>query len=567
MGELRFQAKGRAKQQSESPALSDLGIEPLNILRVKVDAPRNRVDGIKAELNLLAESKIANSSQKVEFRRDLDTIASNHRLSEKEKYDTLAQIKRFWEPSAKLDESARTKLARQVARNAAKPTYIDQGDHNTCNVASLECRLYARTPSIPSKLVADLALTGQIRTADGTTVRPLSLAPDKEGRQDPVPDGQRSYASQLFQLAAANIYWNRQTTMPDGTAAGKNMIYFDQVPSGSSGNTGEQLIDISKNPPRKYELKKQATDNPRLGLEELADINAQLVGKKETDFAIIRGGGSSADGIIGVDSSDQLRQTLTRLKAENKFPVLLQVDASIKPFGSGDTNNGKFEPHAVTIVDFDAAKAQVAVDNQWGHSSDHFGETGTKSRIDCNTLFGSMRSTPPLANVAGHLWKNFKDIDSADIVQASKAGLSTALLWSSLSGSTANALTIGLKNAGATSLAAATESGAGRLLTRGGTAVGALGVAIVVNDLHKAFLLGPEHGTGKLARVGLTSVAFELGSAGGASLASTLKMTGLGKYGLLVGAGLAAATAYDATLGEGIEMMGAAVYRKVFGRR
>jgi hypothetical protein len=165
------------------------------------------------------------------------------------------------------------------------------------------------------------------------------------------------------------------------------------------------------------------------------------------------------------------------------------------------------------------------------------------------------------------LWKNFKDIDSADIVQASKAGLSTALLWSSLSGSTANALTIGLKNAGATSLAAATESGAGRLLTRGGTAVGALGVAIVVNDLHKAFLLGPEHGTGKLARVGLTSVAFELGSAGGASLASTLKMTGLGKYGLLVGAGLAAATAYDATLGEGIEMMGAAVYRKVFGRR
>jgi hypothetical protein len=90
---------------------------------------------------------------------------------------------------------------------------------------------------------------------------------------------------------------------------------------------------------------------------------------------------------------------------------------------------------------------------------------------------------------------------------------------------------------------------------------------IVANDLHKSFLLGPEFGTGKLARVGLTSVAYELGASAGTGLASTLKMTGLGKYGLIVGAGLALATAYDVSLGEGIEMMGAAAYRKIFGRR
>ena len=561
---------GQARQQPRNPFAPEPRIEQNNLSqfqRERADDPVRVTERLKVELNDLAARKIAGADNKAEFTLNVAILAANSRLSIKERQETLSQIKRLFEPNGKLPELERTKLARQVAHHAAKSTRIDQGQHNTCNVASLECRLYARSPSVPAKVVADLAMVGEIRCADGTTVKPLSLAADQEGRKDPVPDGQRSYASQLFQLAAANVYWNRQTTMPDGTYAGKNSIYFDQKPNGNSKDTGEQLIDISKNPPRKFEFKRLATDNPGLGLEELADINAQLVGKKEKDFAITKGSGSPADGILGVDSAENLKTVLTRLKSENKFPVLLQVDASIKPFGSAEPDNSKFSPHAVSIVDFDAATGLVSVDNQWGKASDHLGESGGKSRVDCRTLFNTMRNSPPLANVAAELWKNLKNVDSADVLQASKAGLSTAFLWSSLSGSSATAISSGFKHLGASSLAAATESGAGRMLARGGTTLGALGVVIVANDLHKAFQLGPEHGTGKLARVGLTSVMFELGSSAGTGLTSTLKMTGLGKYGLILGAGLAFATAYDVSLGEGIELMGANIYRKAFGRR
>ena len=92
--------------------------------------------------------------------------------------------------------------------NAAQQHEIDQGMHNTCNVTTLEQTLNRQSPDKAAQMVSEVGLTGQYKSPDGQTINldPRSLHPDGETnfRGTEAKDGNRNYASQVFDMAAIN---------------------------------------------------------------------------------------------------------------------------------------------------------------------------------------------------------------------------------------------------------------------------------------------------------------------------------------------------------------------------
>ncbi|MBX9688935.1 MAG: hypothetical protein K2X27_19665 [Candidatus Obscuribacterales bacterium] len=195
-----------------------------------------------AALAISDADKLKDFSEKL---KTFESRAAARPLSDSEVFGTYVQMARVLNPSLRLAHGDKGNLVRSMLANAADPFSIDQGGHNTCNVTAMQVRLYAQEPQTPSKVVADIAVTGQFKTADGTIIKPLSLAPDGEAQQDPVWDGGRNFASQIFQMVAINTYWNRRDTMPGGKNVGKGNIQYAQ------GDDGEYLLDVSVNPPLK----------------------------------------------------------------------------------------------------------------------------------------------------------------------------------------------------------------------------------------------------------------------------------------------------------------------------
>ncbi|MBX9721399.1 MAG: hypothetical protein K2X81_08400, partial [Candidatus Obscuribacterales bacterium] len=106
--------------------------------------------------------------------------AQEQNLSPEQVRETMAQVTRLLESRGQQgqgvqSERQRIRLAEQIMAKAAEPTSSDQGQNQTCNVTTIENRLYTREPAIAARLVADLALTGSHTTVDGTTIR---LHPD-----------------------------------------------------------------------------------------------------------------------------------------------------------------------------------------------------------------------------------------------------------------------------------------------------------------------------------------------------------------------------------------------------
>ncbi len=109
----------------------------------------------------------------------------------------------------------------QMALQAADPTSINQAHHPTCALASLEVISYYRYPELATSLVQQVLRTGKFIAADGTVIRidPFSLAAEFGAIDYSHANhysNQRSYASQVFQTTAANLYWQTTTIAPSG---------------------------------------------------------------------------------------------------------------------------------------------------------------------------------------------------------------------------------------------------------------------------------------------------------------------------------------------------------------
>lgn len=495
---------------------------------------------------------------------DFEARAIRQGISEREVIETYKEIQRILQSPEAAKLCSTVKLAREVLRNASEPTSIDQGQHPTCNVTSYECRLYARSPLLAARLVADVATGAGFQCEDGTLIKPKSIQPDDEARKDVVPNHQRNYASQLFQLTAINIYWNRQASLPEGTRPGRGNIHYCQ--DVEKGPAREYLLDCSKEPPQRVVLKIGKNDSPHIGLTEISAIDQQITRQKPQDLGIIRQSSSPAEGIIAIESHEQFQATLTRLKQENKFPVLLHVDANLKPFGSQDeSTKNTHAPHLVSITDFDPQTGLVSVDNQWGSENDFTGKPGQKPKVPVEELF---KSTKVYTMSGGEVWdemvKHLKKTTWQDVAKVGVAGITTDLAWRGAFGSyptrmIQSGLYRGYKAGIPGSLSALefTHTTSGRLAMRGATTLSTLALVYAANDVHSAFKRSTEEGVGRLVRLGEVSALYEAGAFTGLGIAHLTRLNKIAgaKWGLAVTCGIAAATVYDGIVGEPLEIV------------
>ncbi len=514
---------------------------------------------IKETLLKNAENAIPDAKKREEFAQKMEAFekrAAARNMPESEVLGTLLQIGRVLDPNNNLEHGNKSVLARSMMSNAADNTNIDQGGHNTCNVTAMQCRLYAQEPSIPSRVIADIAVGGKFVTADGTIVKPMNLDPDDEAKHDPPPDGARNYASQLFQLAAINAYWNRQDTMPGGKTVGKGNIQYAQT------KEGECLLDVSVDPPQRVKFNTIDAGQPWLDIFRISEICAQLSGKPPENFGIKRWFLSrETEGVSEVVTLSGFKERLSKYKEQNAFPVLVEVDAAKPPFGDGKG----YGPHVVTITDYDPQTGLVSVDNQWGKWADLTDLPGQGKRPTAELMFSSMNPIPPVNFMWDKVTGGLKDLKWSDAIEPSKAALSTKALGWGLSASAPWAVRGGLSYMskwgvpGAESVLAASETKLGGATLRVGTSVAALGAYAYINNLPGAFKQGTSAGMGKLTHVAGDWASFELGRTLTSKVVSFVPWAPA-RIGLSLAAGAATSTVFDHLAGEGSEIAGSWLY-------
>jgi len=367
-------AKDQVSTPSKDQVLSPTKDQVVPPAKGPVDDAR---DHLSALADSLVTSKLMKSKDSDRFKADMaafESRAGQAGLDASEVAKTYQNVRQLIEFSGQgaVDQPGRIKAAEQALHHAAYPTQIDQGRHDTCNVATVEVRTFMRNPSAATKLIADVATTGSFTSADGTkiAVDAKSLKTDEESSQNPTPDRERSYASQIFQITAANVYWQRQEADPAGNYATKGSLRFEQDPSKRgyfTNDTGERLMAYWSNPP------KELSKGPAMGASALKDIADQITGNNDDGFVIenkIKGGPNT----VQVASEKDLRDALSNIKKAGHLPAIIRVHTGNEPFLSdqgGTLSRSKGVWHVVSITAFDEQTGKVSIDNQWGKSSDH----------------------------------------------------------------------------------------------------------------------------------------------------------------------------------------------------
>jgi hypothetical protein len=279
----------------------------------------------------------------------------------------------------------RATLAEQILSRTAYPERAKQGGHQTCNVSSVEERTYATQPSAAARLVTDVALTGQYTAPDGTHVK-VDPKQDAESQKAYFGYGQREQASQIFQVAAVNVFYAKQNAQ-----TGKDLHYEEVKPEGP-GDTGERIMDYSKNPPEVVSKK-----GPNLTQPDEAAILASITGRSDKGVFLqtddhgdqLPGHSSITDQTTVIKSEQDLVKALSDAKASGNLPLIVRVYPQNEPFSSAmgaDPITGSKSSHSISIVGYDAGPPPtVKYDNPATASS-------ATDKMSVHDLFRSMHT-------------------------------------------------------------------------------------------------------------------------------------------------------------------------------
>jgi hypothetical protein len=365
-------------RRADAPLESDNAADEL-----EESVEHNDIGQERCRLSEVAARKIEDPSQLEKFNEDMITFeerATKQGVSNAEVAKTYHQLARMLEPDREtpLTSEQREALARQIIEQAADPTRIDQGQHNTCNITTIETRIYTRTPSAAAELVTDMALKGEFETLDGTVVKlpDSSLQPMTEATLDSPVYGDRSYASQIFQLTAVNVHYARENaaTTPPGQKQ------YEQIKTDVDGDNGERLFDYSSGSPIEVVINGQPARQPHLNISQYQEIHNQIAKGDDSGFLLAHSDSISHSTLENFDSEESLRTKLVEMKEAGAFPAIIRIDSWNEPFlsdsGGGEAGGSGQGWHVVTVTDFDSAADRVSIDNQWGELDDRFGERG-----------------------------------------------------------------------------------------------------------------------------------------------------------------------------------------------
>jgi hypothetical protein len=232
-------------------------------------------------------------------------------------------------------------------------------------------------PADAAKLVADVATTGEYTTADGTVVKisAHSLRPDNEASDNPPRDGARGYASQIFQVAAVNVFWQRQVRDPQGNVIAKGSIHYEQSPTRMLTDTGERLVSYANGKAEDVKDRKgNVIKQPQMRTNDVVETSNQITGRAETDV-LIENTNKPDNGWRTLDAGTEaeLRNMLADLKSKGRLPVIITVHTGNEPFKSDSraTTSSPGVWHVLSVTDIDTVTGKVSVDNEWGTGNDH----------------------------------------------------------------------------------------------------------------------------------------------------------------------------------------------------
>ena len=144
-------------------------------------------------------------------------------------------------PDAVLPLNRRLDLAEQALEHSAYPWSVAQGQNGTCNVTTIEHRIYWRSPDKNVQMLADIAQNGKYRFASGREIdlrnssgnlsvdsdSVLNIQRQNIGRYNantdaPVEganalrrDGSRDFSSEILQTAMVNNHWAKAVAVVD----------------------------------------------------------------------------------------------------------------------------------------------------------------------------------------------------------------------------------------------------------------------------------------------------------------------------------------------------------------
>lgn len=330
---------------------------------------------------------------------------------------TYRELREMLAAETKLTSNLeRAQLATEVLKQAACPININQGNHNTCAFAAIEARIYTLYPHAAAQLLRQVASTGRYLTSNSESIK-LDASNLRADNEATMPGyGNRSYASQLFQITAANIYWQRQQEDPRGIKCGVGRIYYTQKPASLllHSDTGERLqirwedgvietvVDDSGRP----------MCQPCVSLTEVQEVGTIVASSPQSTFVIAGRKFDRSQKYIPVKSMEDLRRKLTDSQTDRSMPLVAAVDSkrgwfaedptarkmaggwytledsrvkTKRPLADAVPNGGW---HAVCITGYDAINDTVSIDNFWGPHADHLGDKA----ISLSDLYSAIAS-------------------------------------------------------------------------------------------------------------------------------------------------------------------------------
>ncbi len=344
--------------------------------------PRSGLDTQASRIALINQVNDSpmDATAKARFIADMirfENRASEQGVSEAEIKETYKQLGRLLrtnnDGSSAFPPNIQTALAQQLIRQFADPTLIRQGRADTCNVsAGVETRLAFSNPSTLANTVAEIAKRGEFSTSSGTVKIPgiEDIINSFAHTGNPPQASERSFASQLFQIAAINALLQSR---------GVTDSYYGVRPKEQAALIGESDLDRRlreteerDNPPPAFidgiyahGQNGRISDNPEFHLGTIMQANALFQANRPGTFLasndylahIRRTEPNMAlppwhvpiteNQVNQFQTEEQLHERLAAAKGTNAFPITIVTPG-----------------HVSNIIDYNPATQEVTIFDQ-----------------------------------------------------------------------------------------------------------------------------------------------------------------------------------------------------------
>ncbi len=330
-----------------------------------------------------AASAIMGNSKSAQL--ELNLLAFSERMhqlgKDSEVVETYVPILRLLDKNEELaiSNDNRILLAQHLVERLVHPELIDQGLHGTCGYAALEFRLAKMYPSTFASFIYKVAKDGEFKSNSGQTVKipPESLRPDDEAKVNPPTNNKRDYASQIFQLAAANVFWQTLTHDRYGRPVPPGSFIYRQEEAVSRKplDSGERLVQILRPYLRPEDPQIPLVINGAGGesnLTRLYEVCTKLDFPRSGNFLVSRTP-RLEPGVSVAITPDELKNFLQRQPALS-YPIIVTVDLNAEPFRSDFESSYGLKPsersrHIVSIESYDSKNSTLIIRNTIGAHS------------------------------------------------------------------------------------------------------------------------------------------------------------------------------------------------------